>query len=69
MQKKLIKVVHCKRDNYDLLIARPSKWGNPFIIRVHGTRKEVITKYKQYILDTPELFNFLSEKLPNDEVA
>lgn len=60
-KNKKINVVHCKRDNYDFLITRPSKWGNPFIIGVHGTRKEVIEKYRQYILDTPELFNSLPE--------
>lgn len=27
---KLTKVVHCKKENYDVYIGRPSKWGNPF---------------------------------------
>lgn len=26
----MIKVVHCKKENYDVYIGRPSKWGNPF---------------------------------------
>lgn len=24
------RVVHCKRERYDVYIGRPSKWGNPF---------------------------------------
>ena len=25
-----IRVVHCKKEPYDIYIGRPSKWGNPF---------------------------------------
>ena len=24
------RVVHCKRESYDVYIGRPSKWGNPY---------------------------------------
>jgi hypothetical protein len=34
-------------------IGRPSKWGNPFVIRRHGTREEVIAKYERFLCDTP----------------
>lgn len=34
----------------DVYIGRPSKWGNPFIIGVHGTREEVIRAHKRWIL-------------------
>jgi hypothetical protein len=30
-------------------ISRPGKWGNPFVIGVHGTRKEVIDKFTKEI--------------------
>ena len=54
-------VVHCKRASFDVYIGRPSKWGNPFTIGVHGTRKEVIAKYERYLKDSPELIKALPE--------
>lgn len=56
-----MRVVHCKKEPYDVYIGRPSKWGNPFIIGKDGTREEVIRKYKEYILSKPELMNDLVE--------
>ena len=56
-----IKVVHCKKEPYDVYIGRPSKWGNPFIIGKDGTREEVISKYEMYIMNNPELIQDLSE--------
>lgn len=56
-----MKVVHFKKAPYDLYIGRPSKWGNPFEIGKDGTGNEVIEKYRQYILNTPELLNALPE--------
>ncbi len=43
------KVVHCKKEKYDVYIGRPSKWGNPFSIGEDGTREEVILKYDRWI--------------------
>ena len=54
-------VVHCKRAPYDVYIGRGSKWGNPFIEGPDGTRSEVIAKYLDYLLDSPELMDALSE--------
>ena len=34
-------------------IGRPSKWGNPFVIGKDGTREEVITKYRAWLLARP----------------
>ena len=64
-----IKVVHCKREPYDVYIGRgrcpktgrPSKWGNPFVIGRDGTREEVINKYRQYVLHNDELLKSLHE--------
>ena len=44
-----MRVVHCKKDSFDVYIRRPSKWGNPFSIGVDGTREEVIEKYRKYL--------------------
>lgn len=50
-----MKVVHCKKEPYDIYIGRPSKWGNPFIIGKDGTREQVIKKYEAWIKTQPEL--------------
>lgn len=47
-----MKVVHCKKELFDVYIGRPSKWGNPFTIGKDGTREEVIAKYEQYLIDS-----------------
>jgi len=55
------KVVHCKKEKYDVYIGRPSKWGNPFEIGKDGNREEVIEKYKEWIKNQPELLKDLPE--------
>lgn len=57
----ITRVVHCKKESYDVYIGRPSKWGNPFIVGKDGTRKQVIEKYKNWILNNPELLKDLPE--------
>ncbi len=44
------KVVHCKKEPYNVYIGRPSKWGNPFKIGCDGTREEVIEKYEEWLI-------------------
>jgi len=60
------KIVHCNKENFDIYIGRPSKgrpskWGNPFREGKDGTRKEVINKYRKYILSNKELLDSLGE--------
>jgi hypothetical protein len=57
----MIKVVHCKKEPFDIYIGRGSKWGNPYKIGKDGTREEVIKKYAAYIMDSPELIKDLPE--------
>ena len=57
----MTKVVHCKKEDYDVYIGRGSIWGNPYKIGKDGNRDEVIEKYRKYILARPELINRLSE--------
>lgn len=54
-------VVHCRKDEYDTYIGRPSKWGNPFVIGEDGDRKEVVNKYRVWVLKQPQLLADLSE--------
>jgi len=55
------RIVHCKKEPYDIYIGRPSKWGNPFTIGRDGTRDEVIEKYRQWIRTQPQLISALPE--------
>ena len=57
----MTKVVHCKKESYDVYIGRPSKWGNPFKIGRDGNRQEVIAKYKKYILANKKLLQDIRE--------
>jgi len=64
----MCKVVHCKREVYDIYIGRPSKWGNPYSHK-NGTlakykvdtREEAVEKYKEYILNREDLLECLHE--------
>lgn len=53
------KVVHCKKESYDVYIGRPSVLGNPFTIGKDGTREDVIEKYRNWILTQPKLLKLL----------
>ena len=57
----MTKVVNKNHHPYDVNICRPSEWGNPFIIGVHGNRHEVIRKYEDYVTNNPDLMG----KLPS----
>ena len=54
------RIVNIKKEPYDIYIGRGSPWGNPFKIGEHGTRKEVIAKYKEWILTQKDLLRSLS---------
>lgn len=54
-------VVNKYTDEFDILITRESKWGNPFIIGKDGTREEVIEKYEVYLRENIELLLCLEE--------
>ncbi len=57
----MTRVVHCKREPYDVYIGRPSKWGNPFRMGADGTRDEIIAKYRDYVRSRPDLMASLGE--------
>ena len=51
---KLI-VVNLRHEPCDIRICRPSPYGNPFRIGAHGTREDVVAKYKGWLADHPGL--------------
>jgi hypothetical protein len=71
--KPKTRVVHCRREAYDVYIGREyhdykndvhfeaSKWADPFVVGKDGTREECIQKYEMYIRGRPDLLDSLSE--------
>ena len=57
----MIAVANVTRDEYDVYVGRPTKWGNPFVIGRDGNRKEVIEKYRDYIKNNMALMTALPE--------
>lgn len=55
------RVVHCKREPYDVYIGRPSKWGNPFPIGPTQDRDRVVALYEAWIQSQPHLLASLDE--------
>ena len=53
------RIVNKYKDPFDIYIGRGTIWGNPFQIGRDGGREKVILKYKEYILDKPELLKEL----------
>lgn len=43
------RVVHCKREPYDVYIGRPSKWGNPIRLKSEYLRAEVLQDYRAWL--------------------
>ena len=50
------KVVHFKKEPFDIYVGRPSKWGNPFTHKggtqaefVLGSREEAIAAYREWL--------------------
>ena len=57
----MTRVVNARREPYDVLIARPSKWGNPFQIGRDGNRDQVIKMYEVHVRRRPDLIVALPE--------
>jgi len=62
------KVVHCKREEFDVYIGRGSRWGNPYSHKVGtlaehvvGSRTEAIQKFEEYLLSNEELMASLPD--------
>ena len=55
------RVVNLSKEPYDVYIGRPGFWGNPFVIGRDGNRKEVLSKYREWVVNQPEIMSRLSE--------
>lgn len=59
----MTKVVHFKKESYDVYIGRPGMWGNPFILGRDGNREEVIAKYREWLLSDPVMVALVRRQL------
>jgi hypothetical protein len=59
------KVVHCKKEKYDIYIGRPSIFGNPFSIGKDGNRKKVINLFRSYFYNRLDYDIDFKEKIQN----
>lgn len=50
-------------------IGRPGYWGNPWVVGVHGSRQEVIERYRQMLLADPKMMARLKELRGKDLVC
>lgn len=65
------RVVNIKHEDYDVYIGRAvprrglkkSPYANPFKIGKDGTREEVIEKYREWLLNQPELIERAKREL------
>jgi hypothetical protein len=62
------KVVHCKKEPFDVYIGRGSVWGNPFSHKEGTTaqylvssRQEAIIKFELYLINNPDLMEKVKE--------
>jgi len=63
-------IVNLNKEPYDIYIGRGSKWGCPYTIikdrptlakEVVDSKEEALSKYKEYVLNSPELMESLDE--------
>ena len=68
--KNITKLVNMKNEPYDIYIGRGSKWGCPYTIikdrptlakEIVDSKDEALSKYKEYVLASPELMDSLHE--------
>lgn len=66
----MTKIVNLKHEPYDVYIGRGSKWGCPYTIikdrptlaaEIVDSKEEALAKYKEYVLNSPELMDSLDE--------
>jgi len=69
-KNKKPRVVHCKKESFDVYIGRPSRFGNPFShlpnTLAHykvSSREQAIEYYRNYIMNTPWLIKAAKEEL------
>ncbi|HDY90016.1 MAG TPA: DUF4326 domain-containing protein [bacterium] len=65
----MTRVVHCKKEPYDVLIDRNTKYGNPYVVGIHGSREECIEKFRKKAYANPEFLALVRKELKNKTLA
>lgn len=59
------RVVHCKREKFDVYVGRPSQWGNPIPVSPSYDRDadpdRILERYEAYVRANPNLMAALPE--------
>lgn len=64
------RIVNLNKEPYDIYIGRGSKWGCPYTIikdrptlakEIVDSKEKALSKYKEYVLNSPELMGSLDE--------
>ena len=64
------RIVNLNKEPYDIYIGRGSKWGCPYTIikdrptlakEIVDSKEKALSKYKEYVLNSPELMGNLDE--------
>jgi len=66
---KVLNIHKHRTSRNSVLIMRPSKWGNPFIIGKDGTREEVIGKHKMLVLNDPKFIKEIKRELKGKDLV
>ena len=66
----MCKVVNLKKDSYTVYIGRPSPYGNPFKVGVHGKRGECVQLFKDwfYSADGKECREAVKNNITKDSI-
>lgn len=52
-----------------VVVARPSRWGNPYRIREGRTAAQAVARYRLWLLDQPELIALVRAELAGRDLA
>lgn len=63
-----MKVVHCKRDRYDVYVGRPSDFGNEFPVEKYG-RDEAVRLHAEKVRSQPKLIAKIKRELRGKVLA
>lgn len=56
-------VVNVRHEPYDKYIGRGTRWGNPYVIGPDGNRETVIRKFRERVMNMPELVALAKKEL------
>lgn len=52
-----------------IYIGRPSKWGNPFLLKDFKTREECVEAYKKWVYTQPNLIKQIKNELKDKDLV